>query len=134
MPSSVRKCYDDTVLLYLLNDFKSASELHQHGVNKVVEGSNDNDLEKRKSPSTIHTDQISQVSSYKYLGVWIDHLLSLKDHIEFVCKRTNIYIHFLRRLRSFGASRQILLLFFTLVFMSLTNTVTLYGTQVCPLH
>ena len=72
-----------------------------------------------KVPIVIHTDEIKQGVSYKYLGVIIDHLLSWKDHIDYLCKRTKQRIYFLRRLRSFGASREILLLFFTSVIMSI---------------
>ena len=86
-------------------------------------------LEICKSPITIHSEQIDQVCSYTYLGVAIDHLLSWKDQIESVCKKTKQRIYFLRRLRSFGASRRILLLFFTSVIMSVLQycSTTWYG-------
>ena len=45
-------------------------------------------LDTHRSPITIHCEQINQVCSYKYLGVVIDHLLSWKDQIESVCKKT----------------------------------------------
>ena len=59
----------------------------------------------------------------------IDHLLSWKDQIESVGKKTKQRVYFLRRLRSFGASRQILLLFFTSVIMSVLQycSTTWYG-------
>ena len=72
-----------------------------------------------RTPILIHNETIKQVSSYKYLGVWIDYLFSWKDHVDFVCKRTKQSIYFLCRLRSFGASSQILNLFFTSVKMSI---------------
>ena len=64
-----------------------------------------------------------------YLGVVIDHLLSWKDQIESLCMKTKQRIYFLRRLRSFGASRRILLLFFTSVIMSVLQycSTTWYG-------
>ena len=54
---------------------------------------------------------------------------SWKEQIESVCKKTKQRIYFLRRLRSFGASRQILLLFFTSVIMSVLQycSTTWYG-------
>ena len=123
----ILKYSDDTVLISLLNSFSDPG-LHQQRVNKVVEWSDNNaliintkkteeivfgaPLEICKSPITIHSEQIDQVCSYTYLGVVIDHLLSWKDQIESVCKKTKQRIYFLRRLRSFGASRRILLLFF----------------------
>ena len=82
-----------------------------------------------RSLITIHGEQINQVCSYTYLRVVIDHLLSWKDQIESVCKKTKQRIYFLRRLRSFGASRQILLMFFTSVIMSVLQycSTTWYG-------
>lgn len=129
----ILKYSDDTALISLLRSSDSPG-LHQHGVNKVIEWSDNNALvintkkteeivfgspsDSYKSPIVIQNEKIKQVSSYKYLGVMIDHLLSWKDHIESVCKKTKQRIYFLRRLRSFGASGQILLLFFTSVIMS----------------
>ena len=140
----ILKYSDDTVLISLLNSFSDPG-LHQQRVNKVVEWSDNNaliintkkteeivfgaPLEICKSPITIHSEQIDQVCSYTYLGVVIDHLLSWKDQIESVCKKTKQRIYFLRRLRSFGASRRILLLFFTSVIMSVLQycSTTWYG-------
>ena len=140
----ILKYSDDTTLISLL-DSSSDSGLHQHRVNKVVEWSDNNALiintkkteeiifgappETHRSPITIHGESINQVCSYKYLGVVIDHLLSWKDHIESLCMKTKQRIYFLRRLRSFGASRRILLLFFTSVIMSVLQycSTTWYG-------
>ena len=70
------------------------------------------------APITIHGEAIEQVGSYTYLGVIVDNLLSWGDQIEAVCKKTKQRIYFLRRLRSFGTSKRILLLFFTSVILS----------------
>ena len=109
----ILKYSDDTVLISLLNSFSDPG-LHQQRVNKVVEWSDNNaliintkkteeivfgaPLEICKSPITIHSEQIDQVCSYTYLGVVIDHLLSWKDQIESVCKKTKQRIYFLRLL------------------------------------
>ena len=81
------------------------------------------------SPVIIHDEQIKQVCSFTYLGVTIDHLLSWKDHVVSLCKKTKQRLYFLRRLRSFGASKQILLLFFSSVIMSVLQycSTTWYG-------
>ena len=63
----------------------------------------------------IHGIDIEQVPSYKYLGVMIDATLSRSPHIDYICKRVQQRIYSLRRLRSFGASSQILSLFHTSV-------------------
>ena len=140
----ILKYSDDTVLISLL-DSSSDPGLHQQRANKVVEWSDNNALiintkkteeivfgtppEICSSPITIHSEQINQVCSYTYLGVVIDNLLSWKEQIETVCKKTKQRIYFLRRLRSFGASRRILLLFFTSVIMSVLQycSTTWYG-------
>ena len=93
----------------------NALQINTKKTEEIVFGS---PSDSHKVPIVIHNEKIQQVFSYKYLGVMIDHLLSWKDHIEFVCKKTKQRIYFLRRLRSFGASKQILLLFFTSVIMS----------------
>lgn len=124
----------DTVLLSLLNK-SGTTEIHQQGVNKVLEWSDLNTLEintqkteetvfgsppdSHRTPCLVHTAEIRQVSSYEYLGVWIDNLIDWKDHIDSVCNKTKQRIYFLHRLRSFGASRPILPLFFTSVIMSI---------------
>lgn len=58
-------------------------------------------------PVFIHNEKIRQVKKYKYLGVMIDDMLSWKDHIDTLCKRTKQRIYFLSRLRSFGVRKQI---------------------------
>lgn len=63
-------------------------------------------------PSDSHKKKLSRYF-HTNTAVMIDHLLSWKGHIEFVCKKTKQRIYFLRSLRTFGMSRQILLLFFT---------------------
>lgn len=128
----VLKYSDDTVLLTLLTDSDS-SDLHQQGVNKIAIWSKNNALEintkkteeivfSSKSiiinPIIINNELIKQVQSYKYLGVMIDATLSWKHHIDYICKKTKQRIYFLRRLRSFGATRQILLLFYNAVILS----------------
>ena len=52
----------------------------------------------------------------------IDATLSWSSHIDYICKRVQQRIYSLRRLRSFGASSQILSLFYT----SVVQTVMLY--------
>ena len=67
------------------------------------------------TPVLIHEENIKQVEAYRYLGVWIDKTLSWRDHIDVISMQI---IYFLHRLRSFGARKQILLLFFMSVIMS----------------
>ena len=69
-------------------------------------------------PVKIHNSEISQVPIYKYLSVMIGQNHSWTHHIEFTCIKIQQHIYFLQRLRSFGASTQIISLFFTSVFQS----------------
>jgi hypothetical protein len=129
----ILKYSDDTVLISVLNVGDSPG-FHQQGVTKLVEWCENNDLvintskteeiifgsisDTNVTPVFIHNRKIRQVETYKYLGVMIDNMLSWKDHIDALCNRTKQRIYFLRRLRSFGVRKQILLLFFISVIMS----------------
>ena len=53
----------------------------------------------------------------------MDASLSWSAHIDYICSKAQQRIYFLRRLRSFGANTQILLLF----FQSIVQSVILYG-------
>lgn len=48
--------------------------------------------------------------SYEYLGVYVDSALSWSTHIDCLCSKVQRQIYFLRRLRSFGANKQIIIL------------------------
>ena len=61
---------------------------------------------------SIHNNDISQVSSYKYLGVQIDKDMSWSKHVAFCCAKIHQRLHFLRRLRLFGVSANIMLIFY----------------------
>ena len=61
----------------------------------------------------VTSDQtIEQVGSYKYLGIHIDSKLSWSVLVEAVCSRAQKCLNFLQRLRAFGVSTNILLLFY----------------------
>ncbi len=51
------------------------------------------------SPLLVHNSCITQVHSYKYLGVYIDCKLSWNVHVSSVCTKIQHQIYFLRRLR-----------------------------------
>ena len=62
-------------------------------------------------PVFINSQTIEQVVSYKYLGIHLDNRLSGSVHVEAVCARAQKHPCFLRRLRAFGVSSNMLLLF-----------------------
>lgn len=70
-------------------------------------------------PVVIHDETISQVSSYKYLGVFIDNSLNWNTHVDSLCSRLQQRLHFLRRLRVHGVDQKCMLVFYQAVLESL---------------
>lgn len=70
------------------------------------------------TPLSIHREEIKQVISYRYLGIHLDNLLSWGDHVDYVCSRLQLRLYFLRRLRVFGVSHNIMFLFYQAVMES----------------
>ena len=70
------------------------------------------------TPLSIHREDIKQVTSYSYLGIHLDNLLSWSDHVDYVCSRLQQRLYFLRRLRVFGVSQNIMFLFYQAVIES----------------
>ena len=62
---------------------------------------------------------IEQVSSYKYLGIQMDHMLKWDVHVDYLCAKLAQRLHFLRRLRLFGVSKNIMSTFYNAVLESL---------------
>jgi len=65
-----------------------------------------------QSPVAIHGHDIRQVTSFKYLGMYIDNDLSWRTQITNVCARIHQRLYFLRRLRVFGVGKNIMLIFY----------------------
>lgn len=55
---------------------------------------------------------IKQVASYKYLEAHINRELKCHTRVSSVCTRVLQHLHFLRRLRLFGVSSNIMLIFY----------------------
>ena len=70
-------------------------------------------------PVIIGGSIIEQVSSYKYLGVQIDNQLKWTFQVEQLCNQLAQRLHFLRRLRMFGVSTNVMLTFYNSVLGSL---------------
>ncbi len=71
------------------------------------------------SPVIINGKSIEQVTSHKYLGVYMDNLLCCSSHVNSLCARLQQRLYFLRRLKVFGVNQRILFLFYQSVFESL---------------
>ena len=61
---------------------------------------------------SVNSNSINQVSSYKYLGVHIDKDMRWHTHVTACCAKIHQRLHFLRRLRLFGVSTNIMLIFY----------------------
>ena len=121
------KFSDDTVILSLLTSEGNISS-HTTGVDRFVTWCDEHYLQVnvRKTEEivvdprsigdhttiTIHDHEIKQVTSYKYLGVHIDHDMSWHSHVTSMCAKIHQRLHFLRRLRLYGVSRNIMLIFY----------------------
>ena len=130
------KFSDDTVLLALMtgdndNDISS----YVDSVNNLVKWCDENSLALNVSKTEeiifdprsiadrkslqIHNIPVKQVESYKYLGVWIDHTLRWSIQVDQICTKVQQCLYFLRRLRSHGASTEILHLFYCSTIQSI---------------
>jgi len=121
------KFSDDTVLLSLLNK-ESSLYVHQVAVDRFVGWCDSHQLHINtqktvemlvdpksvgdQSPVAIHGHDIRQVTSFKYLGMYIDNDLSWRTQITNVCARIHQRLYFLRRLRVFGVGKSIMLIFY----------------------
>ncbi len=70
-------------------------------------------------PVIIKDTVIQQVTSYRYLGFYMDSVLCWKTHIDSLCTRLQQRLYFLRRLRLYGVGSKILLVFYQAMFESL---------------
>ncbi len=58
-------------------------------------------------PVIIKDTMIQQVTSYRYLGFYMDSVLCWKTHIDSLCTRLQQRLYFLRRLRLYGVGSKI---------------------------
>ncbi len=125
-----RRCYynnyiikfsDDTAILGLLKKIRDLSEYFSE-IGRFVNWCEDNHLalnvDKTKEmvfdprgvgdhrPVIIHNQTITQVPSYKYLGVFFDNSLTWNVHVDNLCGRLQQRWHFLHRLRIHGVDQK----------------------------
>lgn len=106
------KYSDDTALLSLLYNDTNPSVYYSEAerfakwcdlnhliinIKKTEEMVFDPKLVGNHSPVFIHEEPIKQVCSYKYLGVYMDNLLTWGPHVDSICSRVQQRLHFLRR-------------------------------------
>lgn len=74
-------------------------------------------------PVNLYESDIEIVTSYKYLGVYLNNKLDWSDNTTQIYKKGQSRIHLLRRLRSFGVCQALLKTFYA----SVVSSVILYG-------
>lgn len=62
-------------------------------------------------PRGVGDQNIAQVSSYKYLGVFFDDSLAWQMHVDNLCSKIQQRLHFLRRLRVHGVDQKCMVIF-----------------------
>ncbi len=75
------------------------------------------------TPVFVYNQDIAQIQSYKYLGVYIDKSLTWDMHVHWVCEGLSQRLYFLRRLWFDGVDSKIILLF----YQSVLESVIRYG-------
>lgn len=130
----VIKFSDDTIILSLLYGEDSPSAYHSEiayfkdwceknhlilNTIKTKEVIFDPKEVRVHDPVVIGDRVIEQVSSYKYLGIYIDNTLKWNVHVDYLCKKLAQRLHFLRRLRLFGVCTGIMSTFYNAVLESL---------------
>ena len=63
-------------------------------------------------PLTLENEEIERVDHYKYLGVMIDSKLSFSKHVDYIYKKGQQRLYFLRRLRNFSIDKSIMTVFY----------------------
>lgn len=134
------KFSDDTAILGLLHRDQDTESYHSEikqfvdwcdahhlvvNVRKTQEMIFDPRVVSNTNPVRIHNTPICQVSSYKYLGVFMDSSLTWQVHIESLCTKLQQRMYFLRRLRLYGVNNRLLFLFFQMILESVIQ----YGMQ-----
>ena len=69
-------------------------------------------------PVKIGDDEVEVVDNYKYLGVWLDNKLDWSCNTDYLYKRGQSRLYFLRRLRSFNICSKLLNMFYQSVVAS----------------
>ena len=90
------------------------------------------DFRKKKTtfmPIVINGEEIEIVNKYKYLGTIIDSKLSFTDNIDYIFKKGQQRLYFLRQLNKFHIDRKIMTIFYQTFIQSILvfNFVCWYG-------
>jgi hypothetical protein len=132
--TKILKFADDTTVVGLITN--SDESEYRDQVNKLISWCNDNNLElnvnktkemivdskrKKSSPSSpLVTDgrTVEIVQHFKFLGSTISSNLKLELNVVNIVKKAQQRLYFLRRLRSFGLTTQVMLNFYRAVIES----------------
>ncbi len=131
---SIFKFVDDTAIVSLLHKDMDSSVYHDE-INTFIKRCDINHLILNVSetqemvidpkqvtthePVVIKDQTVSQMATYKYSAVHTDNLLCWKTHFDNLCNKLQQRLYFLRRLRLYGVSNQIMLIFYRAILESI---------------
>ena len=70
---------------------------------------------------------LQQSESVKYLGVYIDSLLSWNDHIDYVCSKISKNLNIITRLKRYFTSKSLVSVYYSLIYPQLYYGFFLWG-------
>ena len=73
------------------------------------------------NPIKISDQNVTQVESYKYLGVTIDNQLKWDEHDSYTFKKANKRVYFLRKLKQFQIDSTLIYLFYQSTIQSILS-------------
>ena len=77
---------------------------------------------------------LERVSSFKYLGLYIDSRLSYSVHCEYVVRKLSQVAGAIYSARRYLNRSSLLTIYFSLVYSTLTNSIIVYGSSTCLLY
>ena len=136
--SKLFKFADDMALVGLLTNEASLSTYYQSverlsewcresylelNVKKTKELQFKNNCDRDFEPVEIGGEKVEVVENFKYLGTVIDNQLNFSDNVNLIYKKAQQRLYLLRKLRSFGVSKEILVN----VYRSLIESILSYN-------
>ena len=120
----LRSPEDETVYTNYIHDFTKWCVDHNLLLNVSKTKELVIDFRKNKEPINpikISDQNVTQVESYKYLGVTIDNQLKWDEHASITFKKANKRVYFLRKLKQFQIDSTLIYLFYQSTIQSILS-------------
>ena len=147
--SSTKCCHvikyaDDTAIIALINDPAKDDLLYRKQIADTVQWCRDHnlilntkktkeliyDVQRNKpeyTPVQVNNESVTQVKTFKYLGVLLSDDMTWSDHVGTITSKANKRLFFLRKLNQAGVDKSIMEMFYNRVVMSvMTYCVSLF--------